>query len=372
MRDPGKDNGQHGHEEGNCHFIEEMLAVPLRDSDVARRSLEQLRIEHGIWGDQQLLGQLEGLGEDDVEAIKSQLELIQVSDPHESARALRTKGGVRASPIHGLGHLSHSRVMSGDGPYKAEEQLDGHPVGEDAAVIAVVDSGIVPEDHLEPYEWMTSPSVEAEDRDREEPDPLYGLAASHGTFVVSRLRLCAPEHAVWLARAEPRKIFSGPRHNRPAPYPTTELDVVAALARLSKRLGASKRKVAALNLSLGAHSDSPCEDDFLLAVKLALVGWRQEFDCPIFAAGGNVEAAVDPNPVYPGAFEDVVAVGALDDFGVEVVWNAQGHTSDGSWRSWIDERAYGVDRVGLSGNPKAPVVRWSGSSFATAEATAAS
>ena len=370
MQASGKDYDQERHEGGTCHFIEGMLAVPLRDAEVARRTLEQQGIEQGGWNDDELLELLEGLGEDDVGSIRETLELIRVSHPHEAARMIRTRGGVRASPIHGLGHLSHFRVMSGDGPYESEEQLEGRPTAEDAPVIAVVDSGIVEEKALP--DWMTSPSVEAEDRDRAAPDPLYRFPASHGTFVVSQLRRSAPEHAVWLASAQPRDLYSGSDEHAPAPYPTTELDVVAALARLTRRLLETKRAVAALNLSLGAHSDSPCEDDFLLAVKLALVRWRQAFgDCPVFAAGGNVEAAVNPNPAYPGAFEDVVAVGALDDFGVEVVWNAQGHTRDGSWRTWIDRRAYGVDRIGLSGNPDVPVVRWSGSSFATAEATAA-
>jgi hypothetical protein len=370
MQASGKPDGQGRHEGGSCHFIEGAVAVPLMDRDVARQNLEQLRIEQGEWRDEELLDELDGLEEDDLANIRDTLDLIRVDDPHETAWALRTRGGVRASPIHGLGHLSHSRVMSGDGPYKSEERVQGRPAPDDAAVIAVVDSGIVEEKSLP--DWMTSPSVEAEDRDRAQPDPLYRLPASHGTFVVSQLRRSAPDHAVWLARAQPRKLYSESTEHPPAPYLTTELDVVAALARLTRRLRESERTVVALNLSLGAHSDSPCEDDFLLAVKLALVRWRQTFnECPIFAAGGNVEAAVNPNPVYPGAFEDVSAVGALDDFGVEVVWNAQGHTRDGRWRTWIDERAHGVDRIGLSGNPETPVVRWSGSSFATAEATAA-
>jgi hypothetical protein len=359
-----------GNGEINCHFIEEMVVVPLRDSDAARQTLERLGLGHGDWGDEDLLERFEGLERSDIESIRSRLDLIRVEDPHESASLVRTTGGVRASVVHGLGHLSHSRVMSGDGPYENGKMDDAPEVDESAPVIAVVDSGIVEEGELP--NWMTSPSVEVEDRDRAVPDTSYRIPASHGTFVVSQLRRGAPKHAVWLSAAQPRDLYSASTQHPPAPFPTSELDVVAALSRLTRRLLDGERTVAALNLSLGAHSHNPCEDDFLLAVKLALVSWRQAFDgCPIFAAGGNVEAAVDPNPVYPGAFEAVAAVGALDDSGVEVVWNAQGHTRDGSWRNWIDQRAHGVDRIGLSGNPRVPVVRWSGSSFATAEATAA-
>lgn len=365
----GKDQGHHD-EVTQCHFIEDMVVVPLRDGDAARETLEQHGLEHTEWRDDELLELLEGLGTDDIEAIRSLLDVIRVADPHDASTLVRTRGGVRAAPVHGLGHLSHFRVMSGDGPYESGEKVEGESVDEAAPVIAAIDSGIVDERDLP--DWMTYPSVEAEDRDRADPDPRYRIPASHGTFVVSQLRRSAPTHSVWFARAQPRKLHSSAAQHPTAPNPTTELDVVAALARLTRRLLESKRSVAALNLSLGAHADSPCEDDFLLAVKVALAGWRRTLgDCPIFAAGGNVEAAVNANPVYPAAFEAVAAVGALDDYGVEVVWNAQGHTRDGSWRNWIDKRSFGVDRIGLSGNPEVPVVRWSGSSFATAEATAA-
>lgn len=362
--------GQHSNDRRRCHFIEEMLVAPARDRGPVRDELRRNGLSPQDWGDDELRERLDGLQDDDLASIRVDVDLIKIGNPHAVAGRLRSRGGFRASPVHEIGHLSHSRVMSGDGPYETKDEIDGKPVGVKADIIAVVDSGIVEEDHLP--EWMSAPSVEAEDRDREVPDPQYRLPASHGTFVVSQLRRSAPEHAVWLARARPRELREahGPRR---APFPTTELDVVAALGRLKRRFQDSKREPVALNLSLGAHIDDPYEDDFLLAVKLALASWRREFEtCPIFAAGGNVEAIVDPNPVYPGAFAEVVAVGALDDFGVEVVWNSQGHLRDGSWRGWINQRAYGVDRVGLSGNPALPVVRWSGSSFATAEATATS
>lgn len=365
--------GSRGDEErpsGRGHVVANMLVVPRADRAVAREVLG----EPQEWTDRDLMERLGGLQEDDVSDIREVVEIFHVDSAGHRARDVRLQGGVRASPVHELGHLSHSKVMSGDGPYDDIGDVDvdivqSQEVDREAPVIAVVDSGIVDEDGLP--EWMRSPSVEAEQRDREEPDGNYDLPASHGTFVVSLLRQCAPDHAVWLASARAREKRHDPRHHAPAPGLTTELDVVAALARLKRRLTREDRSPVALNLSLGAHSNHPYEDDFLLAVKLALADWRAEFDCPIFAAGGNVEESVDPNPVYPGAFEGVTSVGALDECAKEVVWDAEGQTQDGSWRDWIDELDYGVNRIGLSGNSDAEVVRWSGSSFATALVTAA-
>ena len=146
--------------------------------------------------------------------------------------------------------------------------------------------------------------------------------------------------------------------------------VYVAIHRLLRRLRGSNREVVGLNLSLGAHSDRPCEDDYLLTVKIALASWREDWrDAPIFAAGGN---STDRRPVYPAAFEEVTGVGALDESGREIVWDGSGNrVSVTQARYWVDVSELGVGSVGLSGDTGHPFVTWGGSSFATALHTAA-
>lgn len=369
----GSKTGKGGHSRYQCHYMEHMVAVPLEDGAQARTALGDLGVEFSDWSDDELLEILEGLDTEDVTSLRERLDLLKVENPHEAAQQIRAHGGVHASAIHGLGHMGHARAMAGEGPDPSSQTVKGQPVDDAAPVIAVVDTGIVSDRALKGLDWMSSPSVEAEARDHESPDVAYSPAASHGTFVVSLIRQNAPDRAVWLSAAKPRRLPTDRQpHDDVEPYPTTELDVVAALARLRRRLVESGRDLAGLNLSLGAHSDRPDEDDFLLSVKLSLETWLENFPgSPIFAAGGN---STDPNPVYPAAFDNVVGVGALDENGDEVVWATPGPAGrrDGSGRKWIDATAQGVGCIGLSGNRDAPVIRWGGSSFATALATATS
>ena len=91
---------------------------------------------------------------------------------------------------------------------------------------------------------------------------------------------------------------------------------------------------------------------------------------PIFAAGGNTPETLE---VYPGAFEFVRSVAAAKDGGQQVVWDRTSSRSgpiSAPDRPWITDVAPGSDLVSPSGRTKAEWVKWSGSSFATAVATA--
>jgi subtilisin family serine protease len=91
----------------------------------------------------------------------------------------------------------------------------------------------------------------------------------------------------------------------------------------------------------------------------------------IFAAGGNTTST---SPIFPAAYRFVRGVGATtcdkekDLYGKQIVW-VDGDPVGALERCWISDVAPGADLVGLSGNGD-QLVRWSGSSFASAVAAA--
>jgi len=188
-----------------CHYLHEMVVGPFEERRRAGGTLDQPGVSAGEWGVGDLLELLDGLDEEEVARFGERLDLIRLhdSDPHETARALRTVGGVRASVIHGIGHLGHARAMAGEGPFKSDGDVTGDPVDESAPIIAVGDTGIADEETLGEWPWMQSPSVMAEQQDRERADP-----ASHGTYVVSLIRQNRPDRAVLLAAARPRLMMT--------------------------------------------------------------------------------------------------------------------------------------------------------------------
>jgi subtilisin family serine protease len=239
------------------------------------------------------------------------------------------------------------------------------PPSKGATVIAVVDSGLAPEEDLP--DWMRRPSVEY-DRPQDTDVLTQKHPVSHGTFVTSVIRRIAPEHVVSMASARPDPGYmttAEDPHLPAAPQPTDELNVFGAIVRLAERH--QRDEVAALNLSLGAHD---CPQDggvFLLSMRIALDYWRGNFDgCEIFAAGGN---SLCEEEVYPAAWDDVRAVGAADDGGRPLVW-VNGNDETDLGRNWITDWAPGHDIQGLGGQSPEHVVEWSGSSFACAVATA--
>jgi hypothetical protein len=130
--------------------------------------------------------------------------------------------------------------------------------------------------------------------------------------------------------------------------------------------------IDALNLSLGAYTCDPSNDSTLLALSKALTLW---VNAPytggsILAAGGNEEY---PEPFWPAALTGVTGVGATSLSGDEIVWvnDAAQLTADLvlDRSGWVAEMAPGENIVSLQGIGENLVV-WSGSSFATAVASA--
>lgn len=348
---------------GGCHHLPGLLAVRLQERDSAIEALTEGRFKVR----EPYKSALGRVVRDFPEGLP--VGLLNIGDdPHLAAEYLSgLDRPIQSAPIHGVGYEGHAGFMSGDGPGPVSTALTGPDVCESDSMIAVIDSGIVKRD-LRP-DWMGPSYIDAETTDLE---TVEKDGASHGTFVSSIIRKLAPGQRIAFAAARPdREGRLTSRHKGAvANPPTDELEVLAAVGRLIRRFGDRPSQIAALNLSLGA-TECRVRDGFVLTLHIAIEMWRQTFgyDAPIFAAGGNSTSLV---PVYPAAFPWVRAVAAgADQSGKEVVWD-EGSEVAPFPRAWVTDVAPGVKIHGLSGESKDGTVWWSGSSFATAVATAQS
>lgn len=342
-----------------------VIATRADQADQAHEVLQAERL-----GDAQLV-RLMGR-ETDRQTLDQIHQLVAVfrvqGDPHEVARGLRDEAGVDVSPVHALGSLNHIQSMTGTDPKPTRVKTD--PVIAAASpgrIVAAIDTGVT--ESLPA--WLDS-GLEYDPTDVE---TLSGKnSSSHGTFVAGLIRRIAPEHTISMTRArrwavkdlEPKLDKS----HRDADDPSTELHVLEAMIRLVNRLrGNGECDVAALNLSLGGSCDD--HDPGFVTLSVALDLWRNSFPgAPIFAAGGNTPDTLE---VYPGAFEFVRSVAAAKEGGEQVVWDRTSSRSGSITapvRKWVTDVAPGSDVVSPSGRTRTEWVKWSGSSFATAVATA--
>lgn len=357
---------QHDDRSG-VHYLEGLLAIDVAGASrqTREKAIESVLAENDNWrraGTEMIAREF---GESAAERVLEHLDILQVDDPAESARRLSGRAGIAAAPIHAVGFSWH-RPMAGLRPGKVPEGTVLGPARDGGdRVIAVVDTGISPVANLP--DWIAASTISG-------GDDLDVLAdddgGSHGTFVTSVLRQIAPTHTVSIARASAIADDAGRAGERspdhPEPDPTTEFHVADAIHRLIERHRGDNSRVEALNLSLGGPV---VEGTTMVTVRSAIARWRETFPkAPIFAAAGNTDGA---GPVYPAAFGYVRGVSAAANGGAEVVWDGDGNPqSPGGDRWWVDDLAPGVDLVGLSGRAADHVISWSGSSFATAVATA--
>lgn len=368
-------NGDHCH----CHFHERLLVVLRGTEGDAIPLLNGNGMPASEIGTDDFDNYIDGFSLDEMGMIVETIALLDVDDPHASADFL-DGSGIAASPVHGLGFMGHSNYKGDD--FKTDDGVV-HPDVNDSSwdqVIAVVDSGLAPAEDLPT--WMSAEAGVLSDRPQDTEELLFKYPVSHGTFVVGLIRRLAPSHVVSIASARPRPLWSlvtdeDPHDPSPA-APTDELNVYGALVRLINRHQTGPG-VIALNLSLGAH-DCPGGGEFLMTMRTALDQWMTHFpEAVIFAAGGN---STCPDPIYPAAWHrpqdlplDVRAVGAAADGGHPKVWD-RGSAVDDLGRDWITDWAPGNEIQGLSGQGIAPdktddhVIKWSGSSFSCAVATA--
>lgn len=352
---------------GGCHYIEGLLAVRPRDIDAAVESLRIDGIDSGDITDD-VLGEYLGDNQAQDERGQPPIRVLSVPEnPHRAAAFLvNRKDPIPASPIHGLGYESHGKYMSGEGPRRVGGELRAPAKTKVKGWIAVVDSGLV-EKESRP-DWMRDPFVQDHSQG---PEIVRGDDASHGTFVTSLIRMAAPEYGVAFAAAPPDLVgkLTTETPGEVADPPTTELDVFGAISKLVAAMGSEPSAVKALNLSLGAVQCGT-SDSFLLTLRSAIDLWRNHFGqgVPIFAAGGNSD---DPYPVYPAALDCVRGVGAaIDGEDNQQVWDDNGDPAVARTRAWIDDVAPGLGLRGAGGLTNEDVVEWSGSSFASAVATA--
>ena len=354
-----------------CHFMKNVVAIRADHAKQAEDFLKsrQVSSKSQRLDDSQLVRLM---GKETDREILSQIhDLVAVfrvqGDLHELARGLRDEVGIDASPVHALGSLSHIQSMTGTDPKPTRVKTE--PVtaaSSPGRVVAAIDTGVT----TSLPAWLDS-GLEYETADIE---TLSGKnKASHGTFVAGLIRRTAPEHTISMTRARRWSVKDlGPKletSHLDADDPSTELHVLEAMIRLVNRLRDRSCDVASLNLSLGGSCDD--HDPGFATLRIALDLWRNSFPkVPIFAAGGNTPDTLE---VYPGAFEFVRSVAAARDGGEQVVWDRTSSRSGpltAPDRHWITDVAPGSDLVSPSGRTRAEWVKWSGSSFATAVATA--
>lgn len=367
----------------SCHYLKGLITVFPEDAAAFEQSgkgYERLNAE-----------QLQRILDTEVD-IETLTEIVEETpiypvdeDPMRIVINLRS---IRLAPIYAVGFEGHSGFMPGTPPIGVERQMDGETEEPTAGVICVVDSGIVDEKLRPP--WMGDRFVDSEGIDIEHLGPQR---ASHGTFVTGLIRRIAPKYKVYIAKAGavPADRFmrdpNQPPHRKiGVPNPTTEIEIRGAINRLIRRLG-SKGRPKALNLSLGAYN---CEggEAHLQILKAALRKWTNRFHTPIdesyeqadlseiFAAAGNSERK---QTVYPAGWDQVRGVGAAECGScAQVVWDHYHNVMPypNPQRVWAHDTAPGSDLINLSGTldssgaPGIDLVQWSGSSFATAVASA--
>jgi hypothetical protein len=350
------------------HFVDNLIAVHIPDRDNDRRESIRREVED-VLGAPRANSEtvLEVLGEDvddgvtGLDRVLGYVDMTVVPRPDAAAVALTRNPRVIASPVHALGfkwHRALGATAHEDATGTTFEDVDAP----DDRIIAIVDTGICDPDNKHLPSWMT----DGLSHDAIDIDPIaHPQSVSHGTFVASLLRQMAPTHSVSMARAGGYGDATD-TESHPEPQPTTELHVADAIHRLIERHGGDKDNVDALNLSVGGMSLGDLE---MATLRSAIERWRAEFpSAPVFAAGGNTTS---PRKVYPAALRSVRGVAAANRRGEQIVWE-DGQETDPvpPNRSWVDDVAPGSGLLGLSGVENPPAIKWSGSSFAAAVATA--
>jgi Subtilase family len=359
-----------------CHYLMNIIAVPSAQAGPARDSLDANGIDATQFNEDMLSNLMPEIDPDLIVQMLNVVAPFEVLNNDPLSVSLTLRGdNVEGSPVHSVGFLHHIYVKPGTdaspiaGTLPPVSDSDRDPV----RVVAIVDSGIVHQEFLP--EWMRPDNTRFDPIDVETLDsPLSqspGMTESHGTFVAALIRQISPAHTVSIARAKrvPIEEFTPlPPQHWPAPLPTSELDVLAAILRLINRHDGEF--VEALNLSLGAYTCDPQYDWHLVTMAEALLRWQENHpESVIFAAGGNIPGSV---PIWPAAYSFVRAVGAAGNDGTDqIVWDPVAQNPQpADPRFWISDVAPGSRVVSLSGQSEDALVEWSGSSFASPIAAA--
>jgi membrane-anchored mycosin MYCP len=224
--------------------------------------------------------------------------------------------------------------------------------------VAVADTAVAPRPQLvgsilaDPASLLPDPDVPMPDAPG---DPLPD-DAGHGTFVTGLVLRAAPGATVRAVRVLDNKGMGD------------SWSLAKAMVHLARQ------GVDVLNLSLGCFTDG--EPPLVLTRALSRLGP----DVLVVAAAGNHGQTHPRLPLWPAAFDAVLAVGATDAYGDRQLWSP-----DPALCPWVDVQAGGadVDSVFLEGKVVSPpdanssspaptitdfegFASWSGTSFAAA------
>jgi hypothetical protein len=372
--------------DGPCFVLRGYIAVQqdgLDGNDAAVAALDAAGVTATPATSQDILGDTPASTE-----LDGVLDFLSVGEENPLAAAqvlIAAPNNINAGPIYATGLAGHWSFKPGTDPIPHAGTLTPPDADVGSAIVAVVDSGLV---EPLPQSWMSPEHVLYES-----PWDLETIGntipASHGTFVTSVIRLLAPEHRVAFARARPVPVDQIFENNDPLPsdleYVSTELHVAEAIVRLLQNDELNTETATALNLSLGAYTCAPDDDPTLITTTAALNLWFAEFPAStVFAAGGN---EVYPAPFWPAAMSiyppsgidpvRVRGIGAINGDGDQVVWGEAAAAAavgpvpkPAPNRPWVNNVAPGCNLLGLRGGSETDVVRWSGSSFATAVSAA--
>jgi membrane-anchored mycosin MYCP len=223
--------------------------------------------------------------------------------------------------------------------------------------VAVADTAVAPRPQLVGSILADADALIPERDPSPDAAPLPS-EAGHGTFVTGLVLRAAPGATVRAVRVLNDRGVSD------------SWELAKAMVTLARH------GVDVLNLSLGCFTDDD-QAPLVLARALSRLGP----DVLVVAAAGNHGKTTDAKrPLWPGAFDAVVAVGATDESGVRQAWSP-----DPQFCPWVDVQACGADveSVFLEGKVltalkvKSPgekpavedfdgFAQWSGTSFAAA------
>lgn len=312
------------------------------------------------------------------------IELDRELPVTEAVAALRSRD-VRASANHAAAHSGRSKGGSSpkevDAPPASPRTADT-PVSP-APLVVVIDTGIDlaalgraeqnRRDHwLDGVLVRSSDDIDLLDTENadgeDEPDGYLDLGAGHGTFVAGVIRRFAPTARIVVLRALESDGYG------------TEAAIQEAIARAS-RLFAATPGPGVLNLSLGIESIDGHES--LKGHEPVGIGNGIDAlpdDVAVVAAAGNGATGL---PVWPAAFDGVLAVGSLNSAGQPSTWSNRGDWVDFSmvgegvistFVAGEETRGSGADDDPFDPDPDIfrgpdPYAIWSGTSFATAKVT---
>ncbi len=288
-------------------------------------------------------------------------------DPRELAQDFNARNdSARASVVlvtTNTGHWTYAPGTPPTGTNLSAAEVDA-TVDPDKFV-AVIDTGYSANGELP--EWLTARAEALEPIDAEPPN-LPGPVRGHGAFVASVIAQVAQDTNIRVARVgnvSPSDVGTDGASAGPKildGFGSDELQLYVAVARLLSAIRPDTGQPytwQSLNLSLGSYTD---DETAGLAIKEAMRLWNDATNgAPVFAAAGNREVGDTTTERFiPAAYEpdfNICAIASCD---------ADGGLSDFS--NDAPTKALGRGLVGIRHDGKC--WEWSGSSFATAVATA--